>query len=231
MSAVVERTTTKSAEPTSRMAILKAATEEFALKGYAGARTEGIANAAGVNHTLLFYHFKTKEQLYSAVLDTVFSEWNDRVSRALDLESSAKERLLAYVDSYFDFIAEFPLSPKLVQQEHMRQSSTGSDQLHRMVERYVRPVHRKLVALLKEGVCKGEFDVDIAADGDFAARLIVAVERHFRDRRWILGNRHSHGGALVCRRLHGDLPAIAAHGALRVVAPHPRNLATSAQPR
>jgi TetR/AcrR family transcriptional regulator len=162
MPAVVERTTTKSAEPTSRMAILKAATEEFALKGYAGARTEGIANAAGVNHTLLFYHFKSKEQLYSAVLDTVFSEWNDRVSRALDLEASAKERLLAYVDSYFDFIAEFPLSPKLVQQEHMRQSSTGSDQLHRMVERYVRPVHRKLVALLKEGISNGEFhDVDI----------------------------------------------------------------------
>lgn len=162
MPAVVERTTTKSAEPTSRMAILKAATEEFALKGYAGARTEGIANAAGVNHTLLFYHFKSKEQLYCAVLETVFSEWNDRVSRGLDLEAPAKERLLAYVDSYFDFIAEFPLSPKLVQQEHMRQGNTGSDHLHRMVERYVRPVHRKLVALLKEGVSRGEFhDVDI----------------------------------------------------------------------
>ncbi|HWR16077.1 MAG TPA: TetR/AcrR family transcriptional regulator [Terriglobales bacterium] len=174
MPAVVERTTTKSAEPTSRMAILKAATEEFALKGYAGARTEGIANAAGVNHTLLFYHFKSKEQLYSAVLDTVFSEWNDRVSLALDLEASAKERLLAYVDSYFDFIAEFPLSPKLVQQEHMRQSSTGSEQLHRMVERYVRPVHRKLVALLKEGVSNGDFhDVDIEHCTHSISALII----------------------------------------------------------
>ena len=125
--------------------------------GFAGARTESIANAAGVKHTLVFYHFKSKQQLYTAVLETVFSEWNNRVSRALDIDGSPKKRLLAYIDSYFEFIAEFPLSPKVVQQEHLRQSSAGSDQLHKMVERYIRPVHRKLVALFKEGISYGEF--------------------------------------------------------------------------
>ena len=74
MVAVVEKPIKSSAEPASRLAILRAATEEFALKGYAGARTEGIARAAGVNHGLLFYHFKTKEQLYSEVLEDIFSE-------------------------------------------------------------------------------------------------------------------------------------------------------------
>lgn len=164
MSTIVEKMPTKNkgGESSSRMAILKAATEEFALKGFAGARTETIATLAGVKHTLVFYHFKTKDQLYSSVLETVFSEWNDQVSHALDIEASPKERLLAYIDSYFNFIAEFPLSPKLVQQEQMRQSSASADQLHRMVERYIRPVHRKLVALLKEGVAVREFhDVDI----------------------------------------------------------------------
>lgn len=162
MSTAVEKTETRSAEPASRFAILKAASEEFALKGYAGARTERIATTAGVKHTLLFYYFKTKEQLYRAVIETVFSEWNSRVSRALNSEGSAQQRMLVYVNSYFDFIEEFPLSPKLVQQEHMRQNSELSEQLSSLVERYVRPVHRKLVTLLREGISNGSFyDVDI----------------------------------------------------------------------
>ncbi len=157
MSAVVEKRTESSAEPTSRLTILRVATEEFALKGYTGARTEGIARAAGVNHTLVFYHFKTKEQLYSEVLENVFSEWSERVSRAVDQKSSPQQRLLAYIDSYFDFIAEFPFAPRLVQQEKLRQGTAGSDHLHELVERYVRPVHRKLVHLLREGITGGDF--------------------------------------------------------------------------
>jgi TetR/AcrR family transcriptional regulator len=162
MVAVVEKPIKSSAEPARRLAILRAATEEFALKGYAGARTEGIARAAGVNHTLLFYHFKTKEQLYNEVLEDIFAEWFERVSRALDRKASAQERLLTYVNSYFDFIAESPLAPKLVQQEQLRQCGASSERLHRMVEPYIRPVQRKLVALLKEGISSGEFhDLDI----------------------------------------------------------------------
>ncbi len=91
MVAVVAKSIRSNPEPASRLAILRAATEEFALKGYAGARTEGIARAAGVNHTLLFYHFKTKEQLYREVLEEIFSAWFERVSGALDREASARE--------------------------------------------------------------------------------------------------------------------------------------------
>jgi TetR/AcrR family transcriptional regulator len=163
MALVVEGSIRSRAEPARRLAILRAATEEFALKGYAGARTEGIARAAGVKHTLLFYHFKTKEQLYHEVLEEIFSTWFERVSRALDREASAQERLLTYVNSYFDFIAECPLAPKLVQQEQLRrQGSEGSERLRRMAEPYIRPVQRKLATLLKEGISSGEFrDLDV----------------------------------------------------------------------
>ncbi len=74
-----------------------------------------------MNHPFLSYHFKTKEQLQSEVLEDIFSEWFECVFRALDQKASAQERLLAYVNSYFDFITEFPLAPKLVQQEQLRQ--------------------------------------------------------------------------------------------------------------
>lgn len=162
MPVVVKQSIRNSAEPARRLSILRAATAEFALKGYAGARTEGIARAAEVNHALLFYHFKTKEQLYQEVLEEIFLEWCKRVSHALDTKASARERLLAYVDSYLDFIAEYPLAPKLVQQEQLRQGSEGSGRLRRMAEPYIRPVQRKLATLLKEGISDGEFnEVDV----------------------------------------------------------------------
>jgi TetR/AcrR family transcriptional regulator len=158
----VETAAKSSAETSSRSAILRAATEEFALKGYAGARTDGIAHAAGVKHTLLFYHFKRKEQLYGAVLETVFSDWAERVSRALDERATPKQRLLVFINAYFDFVAEFPFAPRLVQQEQLRQRTVGSEHLHRLAERYIRPVHRKLLELLREGISSGEFrDLDI----------------------------------------------------------------------
>ncbi len=56
----------------SRAAILQAAVREFSREGVAGARTDAIARAAGVNKALLYYYFKDKETLYAAVLDQVF---------------------------------------------------------------------------------------------------------------------------------------------------------------
>lgn len=46
--------------------ILRAAEDEFASAGYAGARVERIAEAAGVNKQLLFHYYESKEGLFTA---------------------------------------------------------------------------------------------------------------------------------------------------------------------
>jgi len=51
-----------------RAAILAAAERVFARSGLAGARTDLIADEAGVNKALLYYYFQSKEKLYLAVL-------------------------------------------------------------------------------------------------------------------------------------------------------------------
>lgn len=50
-----------------RAALLDAALEEFAAKGFAGARVRDIAQRAGVSKDLVAYHFGGKEGLYLAV--------------------------------------------------------------------------------------------------------------------------------------------------------------------
>ncbi|MEM0999894.1 MAG: TetR/AcrR family transcriptional regulator [Bacteroidota bacterium] len=49
--------------------ILRAARTEFLDQGFSGARTQAIADRAGVNKALLHYHFGNKEQLFRKVLE------------------------------------------------------------------------------------------------------------------------------------------------------------------
>jgi AcrR family transcriptional regulator len=65
---VPTRTQTERADQT-RARILDAAIHEFSENGLAGARTEQIAEEAGVNKALLYYYFKGKEELYVAALE------------------------------------------------------------------------------------------------------------------------------------------------------------------
>jgi AcrR family transcriptional regulator len=51
--------------------ILYAASAEIALRGIDGARVEKIARDAGVTKQLVYHYFKTKDDLYRAVLETV----------------------------------------------------------------------------------------------------------------------------------------------------------------
>jgi len=51
----------------SRAALLDAALEEFAAKGFSGARVRDIAQRAGVSKDLVAYHFGGKDGLYLAV--------------------------------------------------------------------------------------------------------------------------------------------------------------------
>src|SRR5215470_16391835 len=75
----------------SRAAILKAAAYEFAEHGIAGARTDSIAREARVNKALLYYYFKDKETLYSAVLDDAFAGLKKSVFHALDSDLAPRE--------------------------------------------------------------------------------------------------------------------------------------------
>jgi TetR/AcrR family transcriptional regulator len=56
-----------------RAAILGAAEQEFALHGLEGARTEEIAERAGVTKGMIYHYFGSKEKLYEAALEQVFA--------------------------------------------------------------------------------------------------------------------------------------------------------------
>ncbi|MGP0018632.1 MAG: TetR/AcrR family transcriptional regulator [Candidatus Sulfotelmatobacter sp.] len=141
----------------SRAAILQAAAQEFAEHGIAGARTEAIAHEAHVNKALLYYYFKDKETLYGAVLDDAFSGLKATVFRVLDGDLPPREKMMAYVGAYFDFIASNQLYPRLMQSEMMRAREGRSPHIDKIITNYIQPIFARVSELIRKGTADGEF--------------------------------------------------------------------------
>ena len=67
-------------------AILAAATDEFAEKGFAGARIEKIAERSGSNKRMLYYYYQNKEDLFVAVMESAYKTIRDAESELHLLE-------------------------------------------------------------------------------------------------------------------------------------------------
>ena len=95
--------------------ILAAAEQEFLTKGYDGARTTSIAQAAGVTHAMLHYYFRTKEQLFERIVDEKFATMSHSMFTILgDPSLPIVERIKGGIAAHFDFVAENPLLPRFV---------------------------------------------------------------------------------------------------------------------
>jgi len=140
-----------------RAAILKAAMQEFASEGVAGARTDQIARAAGVNKALLYYYFKDKEALYGAVVDNIFEGMRDRLLAVLDSDRPPREKIMQYVATHFDYIASSPHYPRVVQQEMMRAGRKKSPHLKRIALNNFVPILARLSKVFEEGMQSGDF--------------------------------------------------------------------------
>lgn len=136
-----------------RAAILAAAERIFAQVGLAGARTDAIAAAAGVNKALLYYYFKSKEAIYCAIVEDHLKEFRTRALHVLSSPGSSRSVLLRYVAAHFDFVSARPYYPQLVQ----RMMMAGGRMLQRLAQSHFIPVYRKLRQVIGRGVRGGEF--------------------------------------------------------------------------
>lgn len=136
-----------------RAAILAAAAQLFAEGGLAGARTEAIAAAAGVNKAMLYYYFQSKERLYAAVVEDQFREFNHQALAVLALPGSARAVLLRYVDLHFDFLSTRRRYAPLYQQL----MTAGGRPMARLVRKHFVPRSEAFTQLLARGVRAGEF--------------------------------------------------------------------------
>ncbi len=112
-------TKTDSSEPTPGLSteerILAAAEKEFMQKGYAGARTNTIAEAAGVTHAMLHYYFRTKDRLFEKIIDQKILLLRDIILETVGVpEMGLFEKIEAIIRSHLNFIARNPDLPRFM---------------------------------------------------------------------------------------------------------------------
>ena len=66
--------------------IMAAAVKEISEKGYLGATMDGIASNAGVAKGTLYYHFKTKEELFNFIVNEGLSLIEKDIEKAVSKE-------------------------------------------------------------------------------------------------------------------------------------------------
>lgn len=94
--------------------ILLAAEEEFLAKGFAGARTTAIAEAAGVTHAMLHYYYRSKEKLFSKVISAKLDAIADTFIVNIDEEMPLADSIRKAVEFHFDLVATNPSLPRFM---------------------------------------------------------------------------------------------------------------------
>ena len=97
-----------------RAAILDAAEEIFAEKGFADAAVSEIAHAADVTKSLIHHHFGSKEALWTEVKHRKFSDYAMLQAPLLDSPTHDVEMLGRSLETYFRFLQRNPTYLRLV---------------------------------------------------------------------------------------------------------------------
>lgn len=141
--------------------IFRAAIHEFATNGKNGARLQVIADSAGVNKALVHYYFRSKEHLYEAVFDFMFSRFMDALNTAMKNTKTFSELLQSFINNYIDFLSEYEGYPVLLQQELGFGASTWRKKYNEIVGSFEKPPSYFFVEKMQKAIESGEIrDID-----------------------------------------------------------------------
>ena len=136
--------------------ITEAAFGAFAENGFTATKVEDVARRAGVSKGLLYVYFKTKEELFKAVIRSVVTPRLDELTRTLDTSELSAEAFIR--GPVLEFMKRVPGSPVSVVIRLMISEAPKHPDL---VEYYWQNVASRglgaLRRLLRRGVENGEF--------------------------------------------------------------------------
>lgn len=133
--------------------IAAAAVELFSDRSFDGASTRDIAARAGVTQPLVNYHFRTKDELWRASVDSLFSRLNEAITsrteglRGVDEVTTAK----LLVREFITFSARHPELHRIITQE----SKADGPRMDYIVDHHVRPIYETTTAMFERLARKG----------------------------------------------------------------------------
>ena len=127
---------------------------EFALFGFEGATTRGIAEAADAPHSLVLYHFNNKEDLwYETVREVVRWYASQSLGTAMPGEPDPVRQLKGVFSHYIRFSAEYPDFFRMLTHEN----KLDSERLTWHVKTHLAPIVAHTTGLIRKAQALGAF--------------------------------------------------------------------------
>jgi AcrR family transcriptional regulator len=137
----------------SRRRLFAAAAREFAARGFAGASVDRIAAAARLNKAMIYYHFKSKAELYRDILRDMFAAVGARVAAVAGSPASPEEKLRQFVDAFATEAEARPHFPPI----WFREIAEGGPHLDAATIGDMAVVLTSLGTIVEQGVRAGRF--------------------------------------------------------------------------
>jgi len=136
--------------------IAEAALEAFAETGYAATTVEDVAKRAGVSKGLLYLYFKTKEELFKAVIRNFISPRVDKLIDTIESSELSAEEFLR--GPFLDFAKSLPKSPvRILLRLMIAEGPKHPDLIKWYWDSVVSRGLSALRTLVERGVKQGEF--------------------------------------------------------------------------
>jgi len=165
----------------SRDEILRAAMHLFANRGFHETSMSEVAREAHVSKALIFWHFKTKEELFVAVLNRLLEPYFiDFAEEAGVLDERAQIRKL--VEFYLDFVRDNASSVRffLAQMLHDQRFSEGlNEQVLKIYSGYRGMLVELIARAQQKGLCALRFTPQAAAGFLLSALNGILIEHLF----------------------------------------------------
>lgn len=170
---------TNDANASSREKIIEVAEALYARRGFSGVGMREVADAAGLGKSSLFHHFRSKVQLYLAVLERVLERMEERLAPVLTSSLGAADKLDRWIDVLIDTLAEQPATARILLRALFEEDEfDGEDWPEgQAVDRHLAVVVEGISRLLADGMRSGE--LRRASVPHVVQTLIGATVYHF----------------------------------------------------
>lgn len=150
--------------------ILDAAMVVFARSGFHEARMDDIVQEAGLSKGTLYWYFKSKEEIITAISQRLFATDIQSVEDLLKAEGTVSERLQWLIRERVQGLQEMSSVVAILFEFYA--AALHQDGVRQFIKAYFQNFHELLVALIQQGIERGEFrPVDVLA----AATALDAV--------------------------------------------------------
>lgn len=148
----VQRRSTRRADRV-REVILDVAFDSFSASGFGGTSTRAIAKLAGVQHSLLLYHFESKEKLWIAMMDKMLGRHVQYLTEVLEgaKDQSPSDQLRLYIQAYAKTLGASPHLFRIM----IQQSTQNSDRIKWLLDNHLREKFSLITDIIARAQAEG----------------------------------------------------------------------------